>query len=73
MPIVAFIVGANAIGITFCMFYVCFGIWEVLSKKLWGVTVTQDTQKLSTGEMIALTSAMVLGWLALIVHLWGII
>lgn len=73
MPITAFIVGAKLIGWVFITFYVIFGIYEIVFKKVFGVTVTQDTQKISRKSLIALTIAMVIGWAALIIHLWGLL
>ena len=73
MPITAFALGANLIGITFTIFYVIFGMVEIIAKTIIGKTVTQDTRLLSTASKVRLTISMVLGWGALIVHLWGLL
>ena len=73
MPAVAFIVGAKLIGVVFVTFYAIFGIYEVVFKAKFGVTVSQDTWKLSKGKLIALTIAMVIGWASLILHLWNLV
>lgn len=73
MPITAFIVGANLIGIVFVTFYVIFGFYEWYFKRKCGVTVSQDTWKLTPQKKVWLTAAMVLGWAALICHLWRLL
>ena len=73
MPIVAYVLGAKLIALTFVVFYICFGAIEIISKIKLGKTVTQDTQLLTKGKLIILTIAMVIGWGALIIHLWGIL
>jgi hypothetical protein len=73
MPITAFLVGANLIGWVFVTFYCIFGVYEVVFKQVYGVTVSQDVWKLSKLRKIFLTISMVIGWTALIIHLWGIL
>ena len=70
MPVTAFLLGQFWLGMTFSVFYVCFGIIELVSKIRTKMTVSQSVHKMSKKELWILTVAMVVGWGSLIFHFW---
>ncbi|MBU0959751.1 MAG: hypothetical protein KKB31_07430 [Nanoarchaeota archaeon] len=68
MPVTAFLFGQFWLGMTFSVFYVCFGIIEVVAKAKSGSTVSQHVWKLPMGKRWIVIAAMIAGWSALILH-----
>jgi hypothetical protein len=68
MPITAFVFGQVWLGITFCVFYVCFGIIEVVAKAKSGKTVSQHVWTLPMWKRLLVIASMIIGWGALILH-----
>ena len=73
MPIVAFALGQVWLGAVFVVFYLCFGVIEVLAIQKTGKSVSQKVWQLPMGKRIVLITAMVVGWSALILHFLGVI
>ena len=68
MPITAFIFGQFWLGLTFSVFYVCFGAIEIIAKAKSGNTVSQHVWKLTMEKRLVVVAAMIAGWTALILH-----
>jgi len=68
MPVTAFLFGQFWLGMTFSVFYVCFGLIEWIAKEMSGKTVSQHVWTLPMGKRLVVIVAMVAGWSALILH-----
>ena len=73
MPIAAGIVGQWWLCLTFSTFYLCFGLYEFLSKKKTGKTISQNFWTLTGWKKWLVIGCMIAGWTALILHFLKII
>jgi len=68
MPASAFAFGQFWLGLTFSVFYICFGIIEVIAKTKSGYTVSQHVWTLPMWKRWIIIGCMILGWTSLILH-----
>ena len=69
MPIVAFAVGQYWLGIVFVIFYIIFGVVEIVAKNVSGKTVSQHFWIVPIWKAWLVVGSMIVGWTALIFHL----
>lgn len=53
---------------TFVLFYVCFGVMELISKKKTGDTISQSVWKIGKVKGLILSASMVIMWGFLVYH-----
>jgi hypothetical protein len=68
MPITAFVFGQPWLGATFVVFYICFGIIEVIAKAKSGKTVSGHVWELPMWKRLLVIASMIIGWSSLILH-----
>jgi hypothetical protein len=73
MPITAFILGQVWVGAVFTIFYIIFGVIEVVAKAKTGKTVSQWEWTLPMWKRWILAGSIICGWTALILHFLGVL